>query len=113
MNLSPVRIVQALLVSCGLVFLFQTPARAADAASLFKTKCALCHAANGSGDTAMGKSLGAKDLRSAAVQKKTDAQLDKDITDGIPPKMPAYKSTLTSVQIKDLVVYIRDLAKKK
>jgi|SRR5579875_914341 len=113
MNRSAVRIAHVLLVACGLVLFFYTPARASDAASLFKTKCALCHAANGSGDTAMGKSLGAKDLRSAAVQKKTNAELEKDITDGISPKMPSYKSTLTAAQIKELVVYIRELAKKK
>ncbi|HEV2305393.1 MAG TPA: cytochrome c [Candidatus Acidoferrales bacterium] len=113
MNRCILRIAQTLFFACGLVFFFHTSTRAADSASLFKTKCAMCHAANGSGDNMMGKRLGAKDLRSSEVQKKTDAELDKEITDGIPPKMPSYKSTLTAADIKGLVSYIRELGKKK
>jgi mono/diheme cytochrome c family protein len=86
--------------------------RAQDAPTLYKTKCSACHAADGSGTT-MGKSLGAKDLGSAEVQKQTDAQLTDSITSGMGGgKMPAYKGKLTDDQIKGLVGYIRSLAKK-
>jgi mono/diheme cytochrome c family protein len=87
--------------------------RAQDAPTLYKTKCAACHAADGTGNTTMGKSLGAKDLGSAEVQKQTDAQLTDSITNGTGGgKMPAYKGKLTDDQIKGLVGYIRSLAKK-
>lgn len=86
---------------------------AQDAPTLFKTKCAACHGADGTGNTTMGKSLGAKDLGSADVQKQTDAQLTDSITNGMNGgKMPAYKGKLTDDQIKGLVGYIRSLAKK-
>ena len=43
-------------------------AHAQDAASLFKSKCAGCHAADGTG-TAMGKKMGAHDFTTADVQR--------------------------------------------
>ena len=96
-----------------LVLAFGGSLRAQDAPTLFKTKCAACHGADGTGNTTMGKSLGAKDLGSADVQKQTDAQLTDSITNGMNGgKMPAYKGKLTDDQIKGLVGYIRSLAKK-
>jgi cytochrome c6 len=87
--------------------------RAQDAPTLFKTKCSICHAADGSGATTMGKSMGVKDLQSDEVQKQTDAQLTASITDGMENgKMPAYKTKLTADEIKDLVAFIRTLKKK-
>jgi cytochrome c6 len=86
--------------------------QAQDASALFKTKCSTCHAADGSGSTQMGKTLGAPDLRSEDIQKKTDAQLIDAVTNGVGKKMPAYKGKLTDAQIKDLVGYIRGLGKK-
>lgn len=83
-----------------------------DSANIYKTKCAVCHAPDGSGNSVMGKKLGAKDLRSDEVQKKSDAELNDLITNGVGKTMPAYKDKLTADQIKGLVSYIRELAKK-
>ncbi len=82
-----------------------------DVASLYKSKCAACHGADGSGDTSVGKSLKIRDLHSADVQKQTDAQLTEIISAGKSP-MPGYKDKLTADQIKQLVAYIRALGKK-
>jgi mono/diheme cytochrome c family protein len=60
----------------------------------------------------MGKQLGVTDLRADAVHKQTDALLNDSITNGKGKKMPAYKGKLTDDQIKGLVGYIRELAKK-
>jgi len=49
-------------------------AHAQDASSLFKSKCAGCHGADGTG-SAMGKKMGAHDFTTADVQGMTDAQL--------------------------------------
>jgi mono/diheme cytochrome c family protein len=46
------------------------------------------------------------------VQKQTDAQLNASITNGMGTKMPAYKGKVTDAQIKQLVAYIRAMAKK-
>jgi cytochrome c6 len=95
------------------LFLLVLPAtRADDAAALYKSKCAMCHGADGSGDTPTGKAMKVTDLRSDATQKQTDAQLIATTTDG-KNKMPAFKGKLTDAQIKDLVKYVRELAKKK
>jgi cytochrome c6 len=94
------------------LFLAASPVRAQnDAASLFKSKCAACHGADGKGDTSIGKTLKIRDLHSADVQKQTDAQITEIITNG-KAAMPAYKGKLSDGQIKELVGYIRGLAKK-
>ena len=104
--------------SIGLLFagvvLFCSPSLHAqgDGPATFKAKCAACHGADGSGDTSMGKSLKLRDLRSADVQKQSDADLTGIITNG-KGKMPSYKGKLTDDQIKAVVATIRDLAKKK
>jgi cytochrome c6 len=79
--------------------------------TLFKSKCAVCHGADGSGNTAVGKSMHIRDLGSADVQKQTDAELTAIITNG-KGGMPAYKDKLSGDQIKDLVGFVRELGKK-
>ena len=81
-----------------------------DAAGLFKTKCAMCHAPDGSGSNPMGKKLGAADFHSPEVQKMTDAELNKVISDG-KGKMPAYKVKIDQAGIDALVSFIRTLKK--
>lgn len=81
---------------------------AADGAAVYKAKCASCHGPDGKGETAIGKSMKLKSLASADVQKTTDADLTKVISDG-KGKMPAYKGKLSADEIKALVTYIRTL----
>ena len=78
---------------------------------LFATKCASCHAKDGSGNTAMGKNLKVRDLGSADVQKMSDKDLKDIVSKGKPPRMPAYGSKLNDAQINDLVKFIRSLKK--
>jgi cytochrome c6 len=97
------------LVAIGLM---SVPAEAQDGgAALYKTKCAACHGADGKGDTAVGKADKIRDLSSADVQQQSDADLTAVITAGR-GKMPAYGKSLKPDQVKDLVAYIRSLAKK-
>jgi mono/diheme cytochrome c family protein len=77
----------------------------------FKSKCAMCHGVDGSGKTVMGEVIKVPDLRSAEVQKKTDADLTGSITKG-KDKMPAFEGKLTKAQIAKLIPFIRDLGKK-
>jgi cytochrome c6 len=103
----------AAFLLAALVLVVAAPSHAQDAPALYKAKCVACHSDDGSGSGPTGKQLGAKDLRSDDVQKQTDAQLSDSITNGMGKKMPAYKGKLTDDQIKGLVAYLRDLAKKK
>ena len=81
-----------------------------DGAAIYKAKCAMCHGPDGAGQTTMGKNMKLRDLRSAEVQKQTNAELVKWIADG-KGKMPAYKGKLTPADIDALVVFIRTLKK--
>ena len=81
-----------------------------DGAAIYKAKCAMCHGPDGAGQTPMGKNMKLRDLRSAEVQKQTDAELTKWIADG-KGKMPAYKGKLTPADIDALVGYIRSIKK--
>jgi cytochrome c6 len=87
------------------------PAIASDGAALYKSKCATCHGPDGAGQTAMGKSMKLRDLRSAEVQKQTDVELTKIISGG-KGKMPAYGKQLTTPDVEALVAYIRTLKAK-
>jgi len=82
------------------------PAFAQDAASLYKTKCQMCHGANGS-PAPTGVRMGARSFQSPEVAKESDSMLF-DITKNGKNKMPMYKS-LTDDQVKDLVKYNRSL----
>jgi cytochrome c6 len=96
-----------------LAFALTAAARAQnDVAKVYKTNCVLCHAADGSGNTTSGKALKAKDLASSEVQKKSDAELSEVVTKG-KGKMPAFGAKLKPDDIKQLLEYIRSMAKKQ
>ena len=97
-------VVAIFTATCLLSALAKADTAAGEAA--FKAKCAGCHGADGKGKEAMKTT----DMAAADVQKLSDADLSKIISEGKPPRMPAYK-TLTTEQVKDLVSYIRSLKK--
>jgi mono/diheme cytochrome c family protein len=105
------RYVCAVFLMIAPALLFISPAQAQDPASLYKSKCAVCHSADGSGSSPAGKAMKVPDLRSEAVQKQSDAQLTDIVTNGN-KQMPAYKDKLSADEIKGLVGYMRALAKK-
>jgi mono/diheme cytochrome c family protein len=83
----------------------------APSSATFHTKCAVCHGEDGGG-SAVGKTLNVPDLRSPAVQKRSDAELAQMISDG-KGGMPSFKDSLSEAQIHGLVTHIRSLAQKK
>ena len=99
------RLSLAVLLAFGLIAICSHPAAAQDAAATYKAKCAMCHGPDGKG----GK-MGTRDFASAEVKGESDAQLTEVITKG-KGKMPAYGEKLKDTEIKDLVAYIRGLAK--
>lgn len=99
------RVVLVTLLACGLIAVCAAPAVAQDAAATYKSKCAMCHGPEGKG----GK-MGTRDFASPEVKAQTDAQLTDIILKG-KGKMPAYAAKLKDTEIKDLVAYVRSLAK--
>jgi mono/diheme cytochrome c family protein len=87
-------------------------AQNAPAKDLFVSKCAICHGADGSAKTPMGKNLKIRDFHSPEVQKQSDADLKTMITKG-KGKMPAFDGKLTGEQIDLLIGHIREIGKQK
>jgi mono/diheme cytochrome c family protein len=93
------------------LLLIVTPIFAADGPALFKANCAMCHGPDGTGDTPAGKMLKVKVLGSPEVQKLTDAEIAKTISDGR-GKMRAFKDKLSADDVKALVAFVRTFAHK-
>jgi mono/diheme cytochrome c family protein len=82
---------------------------AAAGEKLYATKCKACHGANGQGNPAIAKSQGVtfRDLKSAEVQKQSDAELKKLALGGHGKKKPV--KTVTPQQLDDIVAYVRKM----
>lgn len=102
----------AVFLGLALILTLQTSFAAAQDTpeALYKAKCAVCHAADGSGNTPAGKKMEVQDFKAPEIAKLSD-QIFFDITKKGKGKMPAYEGKLTDTQINDLVKYIRALGK--
>ena len=95
----------AFATTVAVILSIPASAHAQDASeALYKSKCAMCHGAD-------GKKAAGHDLSGADVQKQSDADLNAVITNGKPPKMPKYGDKLKPEEVKGLVSYIRTLKK--
>ena len=98
------------VTAIAVMFMFSLSAHAQNAAeALYKSKCAGCHGADGTG-SATGKKMGAHDFTTADVQGMSDTDLSTIITNG-KNKMPKYGASLKPEHIKGLVAYIRTFKK--
>ena len=79
-------------------------------AATYKSKCAMCHGADGLGATPAGKSMKAIPFNSPELVKASDADLIAATKNG-KGKMPAYSGKLTDPQITEVITYIRTLQK--
>lgn len=96
------------------LFLFAFPYSAAaqsDGQKLFDSTCAKCHGADGTGNTVVGKAVGAKDLGSAEAKKMTDAEIHAQIEQG-KNNMPPFGGSLNKAQIDSLIPIVRGFGKK-
>jgi cytochrome c6 len=94
-------------MALGLLMAAAVPALADDTEALYKSKCQVCHGADGKGSPA-GQKMGAKDFHDPEVAKQSDAELIKVTKEG-KGKMPKYDGKLTDDQIKSLVKFIRNM----
>jgi DNA-binding beta-propeller fold protein YncE/mono/diheme cytochrome c family protein len=81
-------------------------APSAESAALYKSKCQICHGADGTGSPA-GQKM-AKDVHAPEVAKQSDAELFDAVKKG-KGKMTAFAGKLTDDQIKGLIAFIRTL----
>ena len=77
---------------------------------LYQSKCQMCHAADGSGNSPAGKAMKAHPFNSPDVLKQSDADLIAIIKKG-KNKMPAFEGKLTDAQIAAVVAHIHTLQK--
>jgi mono/diheme cytochrome c family protein len=106
-------------VSLLLLLLFAIPRPAAAQAGnadegqkVFVQNCATCHGLDGSASTAIGKAVGAKDLRSPEAQKLTDVEITTQINQG-KGNMPPFSGSLKKADVNNLIAYVRELGKKQ
>src|ERR1700693_4800729 len=108
--------IAVLLASAGSVFVLvsgtgnsslaaQPPQKSAE--DVYLDKCSVCHAKDGSGNTAKGRKVKAKDLRSAEIQKMSDADLIDAVSKGKGKDMDGFQKELGSDMVKQLVTYCR------
>jgi mono/diheme cytochrome c family protein len=99
----------AILIAC-ISLLAEENSSAGEA--VFKRKCVLCHGADGSGNTPLGKQLQAANLGSKEVQKLTVAEMRKQVHDGR-ANMPAFGDQLSDEEVTQVIQYVRQFGKVK
>lgn len=78
----------------------------AQGADTYKSKCAMCHGADGAASTPAGKAMKVPAVSTFAKESQADLIA---ITKNGKGKMPAYAGKLTDPQIKEVVVYMVSL----
>lgn len=78
--------------------------------TLFARNCAGCHGPEGGGDGYRLLGPDPANLTASSTGKKSDRELLKIIHDG-KPNMPAWRGSLSEKQSRDVLAYVRTLAK--
>jgi mono/diheme cytochrome c family protein len=105
---------QTIVISAVLAAFLAGAVAAADAkagAAVYEKSCKSCHGADGTPNAAVSKMMKVemRDLKSPAVQSRSDAELKKVVTDG-EGKMKA-SASVTGASADNVVAYVRSLKK--
>ena len=84
---------------------------AATAQDVYLDKCSVCHGQDGAGNTAKGRKLKVRNVRSPEVQKLTEAEMIDIVAKGKGKDMDGFETELGKDMVKQLVAYYRSLAK--
>lgn len=102
-----------LLLAAGSINLSaQATARPSRGATLFAANCSSCHGSDATGDTSLGKALGAANLHAPEVQNLSDTTLKRVITGGS-GNMPSFGGQLSDAELTQLVSYLREIGGSK
>ncbi|HKR27065.1 MAG TPA: cytochrome c [Acidobacteriaceae bacterium] len=77
----------------------------------YKSKCAMCHGADGLATSPMAKAMSVPSVKSEMFTKLSESEMVTATTNG-KGKMPAYKGKLSDAEVKEAVAYMRGLEKK-
>jgi mono/diheme cytochrome c family protein len=92
--------------------LLPTSAQDANSAKEFYVRrCQFCHGISGRA-TSPGRTAGTKDFDAPSIWNQPDSQWASAIEKGL-KKMPPYGRSMNAQQIRDVVAYIRTIAKPK
>lgn len=80
-----------------------------NAQDVYLDKCSVCHAKDGSGNTAKGRKLKVKDVRSPEVQKLSEAEMIEIVAKGKGKDMDGFEKELGADMVRSLVTYYRTL----
>lgn len=83
----------------------------ANGEATYKSKCAMCHGADGLATSPMAKAMSVPSVKSEAFGKLSESEMVAATTNG-KGKMPAYKGKLTDEQIRAVIGYMRSMEKK-
>ena len=86
-------------------------AAAASAQDVYLDKCSVCHGQDGAGNTAKGRKLKVKNVRSPEVQKLSEAEMIDIVAKGKGKDMDGFGKELGDDMVKQVVAYYRSLAK--
>jgi mono/diheme cytochrome c family protein len=104
----------ALVAGAGLLFAghpFTVSAAPPTPQDVYLDKCSVCHGQDGSGNTAKGRKLKVKNVRSPEVQKLSEAEMIDIVAKGKGKDMDGFGRELGDDMVKQLVTYYRSLAK--
>lgn len=87
------------------------PAFAQSGEATYKSKCAMCHGADGLATSPMAKAMSVPSVKSDVFAKLSESEMVTATENG-KGKMPAYKGKLSEAEIKEVVAYMRGLGKK-
>jgi mono/diheme cytochrome c family protein len=105
---------RTVLTGLALAVLASNAAWAADAkagGAAYDKSCKSCHGADGTPNAAVAKMMKVdmKDLKSADVQSKSDADIKKIITEGQGKMKPV--TAVTGAAVDNVIAYVRSLKK--
>ena len=100
------------LLALGTACMVYAAADAKAGKDVYDRSCRVCHGDEGQGNPAVAKAMNVTmpDLRSKAVQGKSDAALSEVVEKGSGKMRPV--SGLSKSQVADVVAYVRTLGKK-
>lgn len=87
-----------------------------NAQQMYEKRCGNCHGPDGAGKTAAAKRMPMPDLRSTRIQSMSDDQLFQTVAQGANHKSYPHvflKTGLSEPQVRQLVDYMRVLARRK